>query len=157
MTQSISDARLIALCVGLAGGLTLAGAMAFAQDAPAGRPPDAATVTGRRVPDLDALGGSVHRVTEEQMRALDYSDPDRVVARIPGGYVRSEDGYGLRPNIGMRGANSHRSRRITLLEDGVLQAYAPYSSPSVFSLTPMTRVWYRPRRPPARLAERGPR
>jgi Fe(3+) dicitrate transport protein len=110
-----------------------------APDAPV-TPGDGATVLGRRYAGPDALGGSGHRVTEEEMRALDYADPDRVMVRIPGVYVRSEDGYGLRPNIGMRGANSHRSRRITLLEDGVLQLYAPYSSPSTFSLTPMTRV-----------------
>jgi Fe(3+) dicitrate transport protein len=85
-------------------------------------------------------GGSSHRVDEAQLRALGHFDIERVAARIPGVTVRSEDGYGLRPNIGMRGANSHRGRRVTLLEDGVPQAYAPYASPSVFSMTPMSRV-----------------
>lgn len=97
-------------------------------------------VRAQNKPDIDRLGGAVHQVKEAELRALDYADPDRAMARIPGVYVRSEDGFGLRPNIGMRGANSHRSRRITILEDGVLQAYAPYASPSIFSLLPITRV-----------------
>lgn len=87
-----------------------------------------------------AWGGAAHHVRESTLRRFDDADPDRVFTGLPGVYVRSEEGYGLRPNIGMRGANSHRSRRVTLLEDGVLQAYAPYSSPSIFSMTAMTRV-----------------
>ena len=95
-------------------------------------------VTGR----IDQLqsSGTAWQVSEEELRMMNGSDPDRVLARVPGIYVRSENGFGLKPNIGMRGANSHRSRRITLMEDGVLIAYAPYSSPSIFSLIPPTRI-----------------
>ena len=66
---------------------------ALAQQAPAQRatPPYSATVTGANPPDIDVLGGSTHRVTEEELRAIDYADPDRVAAQIPGVYVRSED------------------------------------------------------------------
>ncbi len=71
-------------------------------------------VRAPNAPDLDKLGGSVHRVSVAELRALEYADPNRAMARIPGVYVRSEDGFGLRPNIDMRGANSHRSRRIAI-------------------------------------------
>lgn len=92
------------------------------------------------LPDIHSLGGSVQRIDDKTLRAMSFTNPERVLQTVPGVTVRVEGGYGLRPNIGIRGANSHRSRRITLLEDGVLQAYAPYSSPSTFSLVPMTRV-----------------
>jgi len=91
-------------------------------------------------PEVETLGGSVQRVDEATLRAMNYVNPERVVTTIPGVNARIEDGYGLRPNIGIRGVNSHRSHKITLLEDGVLQAYAPYSAPSTFSMTPMSRV-----------------
>lgn len=84
--------------------------------------------------------GSVARLDETQLRRLDYSDPQSIVTQAAGVYVRSEDGYGLRPNIGIRGANSDRSKKITLMEDGVLFAPAPYSAPAGYYFPLMSRV-----------------
>ncbi len=85
-------------------------------------------------------GGSAHSIGEEVLEQLDYDDPNSILVSIPGVYVRQEDGYGLRPNIGIRGANAERSRRITLMEDGVLLGPAPYSAPAAYYFPLVTRM-----------------
>jgi len=84
--------------------------------------------------------GSVHVIDEAQLEQLDYNDPLAVLAQVPGVYVRQEEGFGLRPNIGLRGANAERSRKITLLEDGVLMAPAPYSAPAAYYFPLVARM-----------------
>lgn len=76
--------------------------------------------------------GSAHVLTEEDLARHDYDDVHRILATVPGVYVRGEDGFGLRPNIGMRGGNSDRSAKITLLEDGIPLAPGPYASPAAY-------------------------
>ncbi len=93
--------------------------------------PDAEDVnaTGTR---LVETGGSAHVVKDAQLRRFSYDDPHQVFLSVPGVYVRPEDGMGLRPNIGIRGANSDRSKKIVLMEDGVLVGPAPYSAPAAY-------------------------
>lgn len=81
---------------------------------------------------LRETGGSAHVVKDAQLRRFAYDDPHQVLLAIPGVYVRPEDGMGLRPNIGIRGASSDRSKKITLMEDGVLVGPAPYSAPAAY-------------------------
>jgi len=90
---------------------------------------DDVSVTGTR---LVETGGSAHVVKEAQLRRFSYDNPDQVLLAVPGVYVRPEDGMGLRPNIGIRGANSDRSKKVTLMEDGVLSGPAPYSAPAAY-------------------------
>jgi Fe(3+) dicitrate transport protein len=80
------------------------------------------------------IPGAVNRISREELSAQNqaYDDVHRVLLRIPGVAVMEEDGYGLRPNIGLRAVGSDRSANITLMEDGVLAAPAPYSAPAAY-------------------------
>ena len=60
------------------------------------------------------LPGSAALISAEQMRIEFANDINQVLKTVPGTYIREEDGYGLRPNIGIRGATSERSSKITL-------------------------------------------
>ncbi len=86
------------------------------------------------------VAGSAHAIDQKRLETFSYGDVHRVVAEVPGVYVRDEDGFGLRPNIGMRGASSDRSAKITLMEDGVLFAPAPYSAPAAYYFPLMSRI-----------------
>ncbi|MEM7000525.1 MAG: TonB-dependent receptor [Pseudomonadota bacterium] len=80
----------------------------------------------------DRVTGSAHRVGEEILEAFRHDDISRVLNFVPGLYVREEDGFGLRPNIGLRGGSSDRSQKVALMEDGVLFSPAPYSAPAAY-------------------------
>ena len=85
--------------------------------------------------DAEAAGritGSAHFIGPDQLRLFSYSDIERVLRAAPGVSLQLEDGYGLRPNISIRGVSTERSGRVTLLEDNVLIAPAPYSAPSAY-------------------------
>lgn len=76
--------------------------------------------------------GAGYVLEEETLQAFSYDDINQVLRAIPGVYVREEDGYGLFPNISLRGSDPGRSGKVTLMEDGVLMAPAPYSAPSAY-------------------------
>lgn len=78
------------------------------------------------------VAGSGSVVGLEQIKIEAANDINQLMKTVPGVYVREEDGSGLRPNIGIRGATSERSEKVTLLEDGVMIAPAPYSNPSAY-------------------------
>jgi Fe(3+) dicitrate transport protein len=87
------------------------------------------TIIGSKV-ELDSVAGSAYVISEEDLERFDYVDLRKVLNQAPGVYIREEDGYGLRPNIGIRGAAAERSQKITLMRDEVLITPAPYSAPA---------------------------
>ncbi|HRE88070.1 MAG TPA: TonB-dependent receptor [Myxococcota bacterium] len=90
--------------------------------------------------DMFKTAGSVQLVDEDLLETTEYDDPATVLQQVPGIYVRGEDGYGLRPNIGIRGVTSERSQKVTLLEDGLPFGPAPYSAPAGYFFPLMTRM-----------------
>ena len=109
---------------------------------PEGEPlPELREVTVRYTPeDIFRMGGSVQAVDQEQLEKLKLDDPNAVVLQVPGVYVRTEDAFGLRPNIGLRGTDPNRSAKVTLMEDNVLFGPAPYSAPAAYYFPMMGRI-----------------
>ncbi|KKL64518.1 hypothetical protein LCGC14_2164180, partial [marine sediment metagenome] len=81
---------------------------------------------------INDIPGSATFISDEELQKFEYTDISRVLSSVPGVYVQEEDGYGLRPNIGMRGTGTGRNDKIAVMEDGVLVAPAPYSAPAAY-------------------------
>ncbi|HUF62739.1 MAG TPA: TonB-dependent receptor plug domain-containing protein, partial [Verrucomicrobiales bacterium] len=82
--------------------------------------------------DVFTSAGSAVFVPAEEIRRASASNINQVLAKVPGAYVREEDGYGSFPNISLRGGDGTRSAKVTIMEDGILTAPAPYSAPAAY-------------------------
>ncbi|NTS76997.1 TonB-dependent receptor [Catenovulum sp. SM1970] len=89
---------------------------------------------------LRTQGGAASLISETELEKFEFDDISRVLSKVPGVNIREEDGYGLRPNIGFRGATTERSKKISLLEDGVLITPAPYSAPAAYYFPMVSRM-----------------
>jgi len=98
------------------------------------------TVIRQNRRDLFRSAGSAHLLDEKELEEANHNDAMAALAPVPGVYTRTEDGFGLRPNIGIRGANSDRSQKVTLMEDGILFGPAPYSAPAAYYFPLITRM-----------------
>ena len=78
------------------------------------------------------IAGSASVITTEDLKIYEYTDIHKILSTVPGINFRPEEGYGLRPNISIRGTYADRSGKVTLMEDGILIAPAPYASSSAY-------------------------
>jgi len=83
------------------------------------------------------IAGSAAFLDVQDIREQNVEDINRILRRVPGVNLREETGYGLFPNISLRGVDPARSSKVTIMEDGILMAPAPYSAPSAY-YTPNT-------------------
>ena len=100
---------------------------------------DELTIIGSKK-DVRKVAGSGAVIGDAQIAMEVSTDINQLLKTVPGVYVREEDGYGLRPNFGIRGATSERSEKVTLMEDGVLIAPAPYSNPAAYYFPTAMRI-----------------
>lgn len=85
--------------------------------------------------------GSAYYISPQEIAKLGYTDINRMLKAVPGVNVYEEDGYGLRPNISLRGTKAERSEKLTIMEDGILASPAPYSAPAAYYFPNAARMY----------------
>ena len=89
------------------------------------------TILGNKYVAQNRTGASYY-LSNEELNQFNHIDISRALRKVPGVNFYEEDGFGLRPNISLRGTSPERSAKITLMEDGILAAPAPYSAPAAY-------------------------
>jgi Fe(3+) dicitrate transport protein len=85
------------------------------------------------------LPGSGHILGQDELYRSHVFTINEALRKVPGLYVRDEEGFGMRPNIAIRGMNPTRSTKTLLLEDGLPLSYAPYGDNASYYHPPVDR------------------
>ena len=97
------------------------------------------TILGNKYVAQNRTGASYY-LSNQELEQFGVVDINRALRTVPGVNFYEEDGFGLRPNISLRGTSPQRSSKITLMEDGVLIAPAPYSAPAAYYFPSVARM-----------------
>ncbi len=79
-------------------------------------------------------------LSPEELDRFARGDVLRALRAVPGVQLGEAEGFGLRPNIGIRGSGSERSGKVAIYEDGVPIAPAPYAAPAAYYFPTTTRI-----------------
>lgn len=90
--------------------------------------------------EINTLSGSATLLDTQEIEKFVTTDINALLSSVPGVYIRQEDGFGLRPNINLRGTVSDRSSKIAIMEDGILIGPAPYSAPAAYYVPNVARM-----------------
>jgi len=96
-------------------------------------------VIGLKEGALEHIPGSGRVVTKESLWQNHRLTINEALREVPGVNVRDEEGLGIRPNIGIRGLDPTRSRKVHIMEDGVPIMLMPYGDPSSYYFPPVFR------------------
>ncbi|MDQ3805346.1 MAG: TonB-dependent receptor [Acidobacteriota bacterium] len=88
---------------------------------------------------LEQIPGSVEIIDRRMLEDSRVFNTTEALRKAAGVNVRDEEGFGLRPNIGIRGLNPTRSTKVLLLEDGIPFTYAPYGDNASYYHPPIDR------------------
>ena len=92
---------------------------------------ESVTIIGSKIAATEVPGAASFLSNQDLKKTID-TDIHKILSLVPGVFFRAEDGHGLRPNISIRGTSMDRSAKITLMEDGILIAPAPYTSAAAY-------------------------
>ncbi len=94
-------------------------------------PADTVVVIGSR-DDARLSTGSAVVIDVDDLEKFEFTNIHSILRSAPGVYIREEDGLGTFPRIGIRASSSGRSDRISVMEDGIPAAMAPYANTSAY-------------------------
>jgi Fe(3+) dicitrate transport protein len=100
---------------------------------------ESVTIIGTKEDQKNLAGSGQIISNEDLLKAMD-TDIQKILTAVPGLYMRTEEGYGLRPNISIRGTAIERSAKVAIMEDGVLVAPSPYTSSSAYYFPTTGRI-----------------
>ncbi|MBM4207221.1 MAG: TonB-dependent receptor [Gammaproteobacteria bacterium] len=88
---------------------------------------------------LANMPSTVNTLRQEDLFKSHVYNLNEALRKVPGVNIRDEEGFGMRPNIGIRGINPTRSTKTLLLEDGIPLSYAPYGDNASYYHPPVER------------------
>ncbi len=115
---------------------------------PPATPAPAKAASEKELPQITVIGsrkqqmeqpGSAQILDQRELESSRVRDVNEALRKIPGVNARDEEGFGMRPNIGIRGLNPTRSTKVLLLEDGIPATYAPYGDNASYYHAPIER------------------
>ena len=97
------------------------------------------TILGNKFVARNRTGAAYYLSTDE-LADFNYTDINRALNKISGVNFYEEDGFGLRPNISIRGTSTERSSKIAIMEEGILISPAPYSAYCAYYIPSVARM-----------------